>query len=193
MVATPAALIALAVLGWIGPAAIAAPLRAGTVALWGAGTTSLGVPVVLWLVIAGVCSQGTGVFGGLLLLDANEATYCVPLNRASSILGGISASALLALGFAAAPPSGWELAGASLLVLAIVVLWAGPRKHPATRRDLRARADLPPGAVGDRLRRSVRTCVDRRRALIPDHRRCARGTGASPQARTTGSAPQRRS
>ena len=78
-------------------------------------------------IVAGVFSQGTGVFGGLMLLDASEATYCVPLNRASSILGGIVASAVLAVGFGLAWPSWGELVGASLLVGAIGVLWLGPR------------------------------------------------------------------
>ena len=128
MVATPAAVILLGVLAAVGPAALHGPLRDGLTGLWTSSTAG-------WAVIAGVCSQGTGVFGGLLLLDASEATYCVPLNRAASILGGIVASAALALLFGQAPPSGWELAGAGLLVAAIAVLWIGPSvRFAASRR-----------------------------------------------------------
>lgn len=120
MVATPAAVLLLAVLAAVGPEALHAPLRAGFVGAWTSQAAA-------WAVLAGICSQGTGVFGGLLLLDASEATYCVPLNRASSILGGLFAAASLALLFDGPPPSSWELAGAGLLVAAVAVLWLGPR------------------------------------------------------------------
>jgi drug/metabolite transporter (DMT)-like permease len=126
MVATPAALVLLAAFAWLGPTAIAAPLRDGFTGRWAD-------PAITWAVVAGVCSQGTGVFGGLMLLDAQETTYCVPLNRAASILGGVVATALLAAGFGLAYPTGWELAGAALLVVSIVVLWIGPQLTPARR------------------------------------------------------------
>jgi hypothetical protein len=123
MVATPAAVALLAVLAAFGPNEFAAPLRAGFSEPW---TESTGA----WAILAGICSQGTGVFGGLLLLDANETTFCVPLNRAASILGGIGGAAGLALLFGQPAPSGWELLGASLLVAAIGVLWLGPGRTP---------------------------------------------------------------
>jgi hypothetical protein len=120
MVATPVAVGLLSVLAAIGPVSIHVPLREGFFDMWTDTTAA-------WAVLAGVCSQGTGVFGGLLLLDGSETTYCVPLNRASSILGGVVAAVLLAVMFGIAPPSGGELAGAVLLLLAIGVLWLGPR------------------------------------------------------------------
>lgn len=120
MVATPAAVVLLAILAGIGPHSIAGSLRAGFVEMWTQ-------PTGAWAVFAGFCSQGTGVFGGLMLLDAGETSYTVPLNRASSILGGVIASALLAVLYAVAPPSAGELAGAVLLLAAIAVLWIGPR------------------------------------------------------------------
>jgi drug/metabolite transporter (DMT)-like permease len=120
MVATPAALVALAILAWFGPASLAAPLRHGFVGAWSD-------PLVIWAVLAGIFSQGTGVFGGLMLLDAQEASYCVPLNRAASILGGVVATTVLAIGFGRSFPTGWELAGAGLLVISIGVLWIGPQ------------------------------------------------------------------
>ncbi|HET9621200.1 MAG TPA: hypothetical protein VFP84_07530, partial [Kofleriaceae bacterium] len=130
MVATPAALLGLAVLAVVAPIAVRAPLRDGFAALDLSATTG-------WAVLAGVCSQGTGVFGGLLLLDAHEASYCVPLNRAASILGGVAAAIGLAQVFATPWPSGWELAGAGVLLLAIALLWIGPLVP--RRADARAR------------------------------------------------------
>jgi hypothetical protein len=120
MVATPVAVGLLALLAVAGPATIGEPLRAGFTELWTE-------PTAVWLVLAGVCSQGTGVFGGLMLLDASETSYCVPLNRASSILGGVVASTALAAIFAVAWPTPGELIGALILVAAIGVLWFGPR------------------------------------------------------------------
>jgi hypothetical protein len=96
------------------------------------------------------------VFGGLLLLDASETTYCVPLNRAASILGGIAGAAGLALLFGQPAPSSWELVGAGLLVAAIVVLWFGPAVTPTRRlRDAVGR-HLP-----RRARRASRSDRDR--------------------------------
>jgi hypothetical protein len=119
MVATPVALGLLALLAAVAPDALSAPLRTGFAGLWDRPTTG-------WIILAGVCSQGTGVFGGLLLLDASETSYCVPLNRAASILGGVAASVALALIFAVALPTIGELFGAFTLVAAIAVLWFGP-------------------------------------------------------------------
>ncbi len=118
MVATPAAVVLIALIAVFAPGSAGEQLRAGF-ALW----TD---PMAAWLVAAGICSQGTGVFGGLLLLDASETSYSVPLNRASSILGGVAASVVLALLYAVAFPSTGELVGAALLVVAIGVLWLGP-------------------------------------------------------------------
>jgi hypothetical protein len=120
MVATPAAIALLAILAAIGPHAVGQSLRIGFFEMW--TDPSWG-----WVLVAGICSQGTGVFGGPMLLDGSETSYCVALNRASSILGGVIASTLLAVLFATALPSRGELAGAVLLLAAIAVLWLGPR------------------------------------------------------------------
>jgi phosphatidylglycerophosphate synthase len=118
MVATPAAvlLLGLAALGGWGPLValregfVEVPLRAEA-------------PLV---VLLGALSQGTGFFGALVLLDARESTFAVPLNRAASILAGvIAAFALAAFGVASAPPRS-ELVGAALLVSAVGVLSLGP-------------------------------------------------------------------
>ena len=119
MVAAPAAVVLLVLLAAVGPPAIQVPLRHGFFDLWTHATVG-------WAIAAGICAQGTGVFGGLMLLDASEATYCVPLNRAMSILGGVVAAAVLALWFGVNAPALGELLGAGLLVSAIGVLWLGP-------------------------------------------------------------------
>ena len=143
LVASPAAVALLAVLALVGPAAIREPLRDGF-ALWTEPTAG-------WAILAGMCSQGTGVFGGLLLLDASETSYCVPLNRASSILGGVGAAVALAWMVHVPGPTHGELIGALVLVVAVAVLWIGPR---VARIGQPRAATLPlPRAVGRARRR----------------------------------------
>ena len=120
MVATPAIVGFLAVLALVGGSPAFLEIRAGF--------SSLGSLEALSTTIAiGVLSQGTGIFGALVLLDGRENAFCVPVNRASSVLAGILASFLLAwmLGMQAVPIS--ERVGAALLVGAIGVLaWPTP-------------------------------------------------------------------
>ena len=71
-------------------------------------------------------SQATGIFGTLVFLDASENTFSVPVNRCSSILAGVVASAILAMTLDAPWPSAYQLGGAGLVMLAIVALTAGP-------------------------------------------------------------------
>lgn len=123
MVAAPAALVLLAVLAAVGTGPLA-QVRHGFLDLWSS-------PALPYLVVMGVLSQGTGFFGGLVLLDASENTFCVPLNRASSILAGLLAATFLALWRGQALPTVPELFGAGLLVVGILVLWAGPRLRKA--------------------------------------------------------------
>ncbi|HEX2270302.1 MAG TPA: hypothetical protein VHH35_12230 [Pyrinomonadaceae bacterium] len=61
-------------------------------------------------------------FGTLIYLDCRENTFCIPLNRGSSLLAGIVASYVLAVFFGQAFPSLAELAGAGLIVLALLFL-----------------------------------------------------------------------
>ncbi len=123
IVATPVALLLLVALLFVGPEAIAAPLREGFRGL------DLG-PALLWGLVVGVLSQGTGIFGGLILLDGRENTFCVPVNRASSILAGVVAAYLLVTLGGSHPPSGMELFGAGLVISAILVLTLGPKLVP---------------------------------------------------------------
>lgn len=72
--------------------------------------------------VLGLLSSGTGFFGGLILLDKSENTYCVPVNRSSSILAGILAAYSLTWLFHESRPGVTELIGAGLIIAAIVFL-----------------------------------------------------------------------
>lgn len=120
LVATPLALGGVAMLAFAGSGEGSAMLARGFVEL--PFTPALG-----WVVLIGLFSQGTGIFGALVLLDARENTFSVPVNRASSILAGVLATVALWLLLGDDPPDLGELAGAALVVLAIVVLAAGPQ------------------------------------------------------------------
>ena len=73
------------------------------------------------------CRKGTGIFGALILLDGRENAFCVPVNRASSVLAGVLASAALAFAGLAQQLPASELLGAAMVLGAIVVL-AMPRR-----------------------------------------------------------------
>ena len=125
MVGTPVLLFVLAAIALFGPAGaggfakFSSALRAGFTTFFGHGTG-----VVVAVITIGILSQGTGIFGGLILLDKRENTFCVPVNRASSILAGVVASFSLSIFARQSRPNGYELAGAALVVAAIVVLSA---------------------------------------------------------------------
>lgn len=122
MVATPVVVGVLALVGWLGEGATFEQLRRGF--------TSLDSSSLSWVVIVGLCSQATGLFGALILLDSRESSFCVPVNRASSILAGVVATAALWMWGSGAEVSARELAGAALVTAAIAVL--AMRKRPPT-------------------------------------------------------------
>lgn len=85
----------------------------------------------LWILAIGLFSQGTGIFGALVLLDARENAFCVPLNRASSILAGLLAATVMGVAFDIPLPTTNELIAASLLVGALVILgWPTAKLTP---------------------------------------------------------------
>jgi hypothetical protein len=115
MTATPALVCFLGAAALFGRGEVAAALARGFGHQWH--------NPLLWLVLlVGVLSQGTGVFGGLILLDRRENTFCVPVNRASSVLAGVLATVALGLAFGTAMPPHGELVGALLVIAAVVVL-----------------------------------------------------------------------
>lgn len=122
MIATPAIVGFLASLALIGQGTAMMQVRYGFTTL-----LTLGPLVVLATILIGVFSQGTGIYGGLILLDARENTFCVPVNRASSVLAGLVATYSLFLFLGTKPVPARELFGAALVLSAIVVL-AWPQK-----------------------------------------------------------------
>lgn len=86
----------------------------------------LGAPWLGWALLIGALSQGTGIFGGLVLLGSDENSYCVPVNRASSVLAGVVAALGLAMFAGAGAVATRELVAAGVLLLAVGVL-AAPR------------------------------------------------------------------
>lgn len=120
IVATPFAVLCLAVLAVLPLGTVSTDLAAGFLEI----PFQAAAPAI---VLIGVTSQLTGVFGALVLLDPRENSYCVPVNRGSSIVAGVVGSFILAALGAAAFPSAVELAGAGWVALAVTVLAVGPR------------------------------------------------------------------
>src|SRR5690606_20016626 len=85
-------------------------------------TTFLDRPIVFEAILIGLFSQGTGVFGGLVLLDKREHTYSVPVNRCSSILAGVVATYAVMIWMGGRGPSTHGLVGAALSVQACLFL-----------------------------------------------------------------------
>ena len=114
LVSTPAAFLGLAILAFIGGGAFD-DIRRGFLEFPFTAQAFMAVTI-------GVLSQGTGIFGALVLLDKRENTFSVPVNRASSMLAGVVATlGLWALGFGKVLD--WrEAIGAGLVISAIVVL-----------------------------------------------------------------------
>ena len=113
MVSTPALVILLAIGAAIPGWSSGAALRAGF-------TSFFDRPVVLHAFAIGVLSQGTGIFGGLIFLDQRENTFCVPVNRASSVLAVVIASFFLTAAYPSYPAvANPELVGAALIIGAI--------------------------------------------------------------------------
>jgi drug/metabolite transporter (DMT)-like permease len=126
-VSTPAALVALALFALIGEGSLL-EFRRGFLEVPFS-------PQVGWALVIGVLSQGTGIFGALVLLDARENSFSVPVNRASSVLAGVVATvgmAALALGKPLEPE---EAVGAALVVLAILVLSVTPMVERRRQRS----------------------------------------------------------
>ncbi|WP_240359363.1 hypothetical protein [Pyxidicoccus trucidator] len=138
MVATPALVGTLAVLALLGGDGILGELRAGFTGFLSRGH-------LLEEVLVGLLSQGTGIFGGLILLDARENAFTVPVNRASSVLAGVVATAVLAAWWGLPGVGATEWVGASLIIAAMMVL-AVPTVLAARERAAReARARVRPG------------------------------------------------
>jgi hypothetical protein len=113
MVSSPALFVALALWATLGDGPLAAELADGF---------SPAPATAVLIAITGIMSQGTGIFGALVLLAPRENSYSVPLNRASSLLAGIAAEAILVIAGVSSGVRANELVAAGLVIAAVVLL-----------------------------------------------------------------------
>jgi protein-tyrosine-phosphatase len=104
-----------AVFALIGRGEIMSELRDGFTGFF---NSSITLPAL----IIGALYAGLYCFGTLIYLDCRENTYCIPLNRGSSLLAGFVASYVLAFLFGHQPPSSAQIGSAGLLVMALLLL-----------------------------------------------------------------------
>ena len=119
------AVLCLAGLSAAGLGAQAGELEYGFIQVWTQ-------PVIVY--IAGIAFTLTiiSVFSIMILMDARENAYCVPMERSASLLAGIGGAWILHWGWQQPAPTGMEMLGALFLIAAIVVLSVAPRMSART-------------------------------------------------------------
>lgn len=118
-------------------------LRQGFIDLRGGGAI---IPALL----IGSLYASLYCFGTLIYLDCRENTFCIPLNRSSSLLAGVVASFMLALLFGLGAPSQAQLASAAMIVVALLFL--SPLHHlDRYLAKLKLRFAPAPAPVPERL------------------------------------------
>lgn len=101
--------------------------------------------------LVGVLYACLYVFGTLIYLDCRENTFCVPLNRCSSILSGLVATYALYGFFDHEAPGVNQLVGAGFVITAILFL--SPLHHPRRQLDRVRRWLSGDGAVYGEVQR----------------------------------------
>ena len=114
-VAAMALTLAPGLFALIGQGGIMMDLRAGF-------TTFLTSPLVVPALGIGFLYSCLYMFGSHIYLDHRENTFCIPLNRCSSLLSGVVASYALVVLLDQAPPSPQQLVAAGILLVAILFL-----------------------------------------------------------------------
>ena len=120
VVALPLSVAALGAISASGIGGQAGELGWGFVGVWGS-------PAIWWLAAIGLTLTIISVLAVVILLDPRENAYCVPLERAASLVAGVGGSVLLAWFWGAKMPRPAELVGAAILIGAIVLLSLAPR------------------------------------------------------------------
>jgi protein-tyrosine-phosphatase len=124
IVAMPILVALPATLAFIGKGESMLALRRGF-------TTFLESDIVIPSILIGLFYAGLAVCGTLIYLDRREHTFCIPLNRCSSLLSGIVASYALAFTLNQPTPSVPQLISASIIVAALLAL--SPLHHAKPR------------------------------------------------------------
>lgn len=120
MVALPLSILILALISASGIGGQAGELEWGFVGAWSSSA--------VWALVAiGTTLTVISVIAIIILLDPRENAYCVPLERAASLVAGVGGTILLAWFFGGAMPRSAELVGAAILIGAIVLLSVAPR------------------------------------------------------------------
>lgn len=115
MVALPLLVAIPAIVAIFGGGDIAAELRQGF--------TTFFASDVIWPALGvGVLYACLSVFGTLIYLDRRENTFCVPLNRSSSLLSGVAATYLLWFVLNQPTPSAMQLASTGFILTALAFL-----------------------------------------------------------------------
>lgn len=120
IIALPFAVIVLGLLSLSGLGSQADSLEIGFVKIW----TD---PVIIQLFFIAATLTVISIFSAVILLDARENTYCVPLERSASLLAGVGGAYILAIGWGQPYPTGPEVIGAVILIAAIVLLSLAPQ------------------------------------------------------------------
>ena len=120
VVALPLSVLALAVISASGIGGQSSELSWGFVEIW----TD---PIMLEIFAIGFTLTLISIVSIIILLDPHEHAYCVPLERAASLIAGVGGSVLLALFWGGSMPPSSELIGAAILIGAIALLSLAPR------------------------------------------------------------------
>jgi hypothetical protein len=120
VIALPLAVVILAIISASGLGSGQDELRWGFVDVW----TSSAMHEIFWI---GFTLTVISVVAIIILLDPRENAYCVPLERAASLVAGVGATLLLSWFWGLKEPRPAELVGAAILIAAIVMLSLAPR------------------------------------------------------------------
>jgi len=115
MIALPLLVAIPAILAIIGEGEIMMDLRRGFSGLFVGGTGAAAF-------IVGALYAGLYCFGTLIYLDCRENTFCIALNRGSSMLAGVLATFVLSFSSSQSVPSEAQLVSAGLIVVALLFL-----------------------------------------------------------------------
>lgn len=129
MVALPMSVLVLGLISASGIGGQAGELAWGFLGVW--------TDPVLWrLFWVAATLTVISLIAIIILLDPRENAYCVPLERAASLIAGVGATVLLAWFAGQHMPRAAELLGAAILIAAIALLSLAPRFSTRARPAL---------------------------------------------------------